>query len=89
MFNVIVDRRIERKEKKYFITGSRWRVKKLSYKISKYPRNLPQHKVDAELNKAFKVWSEYTDLVFVQKKSGQVRRIMFAEIFHNREVKKK
>ncbi|XP_016905170.1 matrix metalloproteinase-14 isoform X3 [Apis cerana] len=60
------------RSKRYALQGSRWRVKKLSYKISKYPRNLPQHKVDAELNKAFKVWSEYTDLVFVQKKSGQV-----------------
>ncbi|KAK1126644.1 hypothetical protein K0M31_004271 [Melipona bicolor] len=60
------------RSKRYALQGSRWRVKKLTYKISKYPRNLPQHKVDAELNKAFKVWSEYTDLVFIQKKSGQV-----------------
>ncbi|XP_003491150.1 matrix metalloproteinase-14 isoform X1 [Bombus vosnesenskii] len=60
------------RSKRYALQGSRWRVKKLTYKISKYPRNLPQHKVDDELNKAFKVWSEYTDLVFIQKKSGQV-----------------
>ncbi|KZC09460.1 Matrix metalloproteinase-14 [Dufourea novaeangliae] len=60
------------RSKRYALQGSRWRVKKLTYKISKYPRNLPQQKVDAELNKAFKVWSEYTDLVFTQKKSGQV-----------------
>ncbi|XP_054013663.1 matrix metalloproteinase-14 isoform X4 [Hylaeus anthracinus] len=60
------------RSKRYALQGSRWRVKKLTYKISKYPRNLPQHKVDTELNKAFKVWSEYTDLTFIQKKSGQV-----------------
>ncbi|CAL7943448.1 unnamed protein product [Xylocopa violacea] len=60
------------RSKRYALQGSRWRVKKLTYKISKYPRNLPQHEVDDELNKAFKVWSEYTDLVFTQKKVGQV-----------------
>ncbi|XP_033320869.2 matrix metalloproteinase-14 isoform X1 [Megalopta genalis] len=60
------------RSKRYALQGSRWRVKKLTYKISKYPRNLPQQKVDVELSKAFKVWSDYTDLLFIQKKSGQV-----------------
>lgn len=52
--------------------GSRWRVKELSYKIAKYPRNLERDKVDAELAKAFQVWADETDLVFKKKTKGQV-----------------
>jgi hypothetical protein len=47
-------------------------VKELSYKISKYPRNLDHDKVDAELAKAFQVWGDQTDLVFKRKTKGQV-----------------
>jgi matrix metalloproteinase-14 (membrane-inserted) len=47
-------------------------VKELSYKISKYPRNLDHAKVDAELAKAFQVWADETDLAFKQKTKGQV-----------------
>ncbi|XP_031783895.1 matrix metalloproteinase 1 isoform X1 [Nasonia vitripennis] len=54
------------------ITGSRWRVKKLTYKISKYPRVLEKGAVDKEIAKAFSVWSDYTNLQFTPKKSGQV-----------------
>lgn len=52
--------------------GSRWRVKNLTYKISKYPSRLNRAEVDAELAKAFSVWADYTDLTFTQKRSGQV-----------------
>jgi matrix metalloproteinase-14 (membrane-inserted) len=54
------------------LIGSRWRVKNLTYKISKYPSKLNRAEVDAELAKAFSVWSDYTDLTFTQKRSGQV-----------------
>ncbi|OXU29002.1 hypothetical protein TSAR_014428 [Trichomalopsis sarcophagae] len=52
--------------------GSRWRVKKLTYKISKYPRVLEKGAVDKEIAKAFSVWSDYTNLQFTPKKSGQL-----------------
>lgn len=58
--------------KRYALQGSRWRVKNLTYKISKYPSRLNRAEVDAELAKAFSVWSDYTDLTFTQKRSGQV-----------------
>ena len=57
---------------KLLLSGSRWRVKNLTYKISKYPSRLNRAEVDAELAKAFSVWSDYTDLTFTQKRSGQV-----------------
>nr|CAD7403544.1 unnamed protein product [Timema cristinae] len=55
-------------------TGSRWRVKALTYRISKYPSTsrLNKEDVDKELNNAFNVWAGVTDLSFTQKDSGQV-----------------
>ena len=54
--------------------GSRWRVKELSYKISRYPstQRLSKRDVDDEIKKALNVWSKHTDLKFVQKRSGKV-----------------
>lgn len=57
----------------YVITGSRWRVKDLTYKISKYPKLLDKSETDSEIRKAFDVWSEVTPLTFTHKRSGQVR----------------
>ncbi|XP_011311133.1 matrix metalloproteinase-14 isoform X2 [Fopius arisanus] len=60
------------RSKRYALQGSRWRVKKLTYKISKYPTLLEKKVVDKDISRAFAVWSEYTDLTFTQKRSGQV-----------------
>lgn len=54
-----------------FLLGSRWKVKDLTYKISKYPAKLKRSDVDKEIQRAFDVWSEYTDLTFTPR-SGQV-----------------
>ncbi len=65
--------------------GSRWRVKKLTYKISSYPstRNLNRREVDEEIRKALDVWSEFTDLTFTQRRSGRVHiDIRFEEREH-------
>ncbi|CAF4783840.1 unnamed protein product [Pieris macdunnoughi] len=62
----------ESRAKRYALQGSRWRVKNLTYKISKYPSRLNRAEVDAELAKAFSVWADYTDLTFTQKGKGQV-----------------
>ncbi|XP_052753894.1 stromelysin-2 isoform X3 [Galleria mellonella] len=62
----------ESRAKRYALQGSRWRIKNLTYRIAKYPSRLNQADVDLELAKAFSVWSDYTDLTFTQKRSGQV-----------------
>lgn len=56
------------RSKRYALQGSRWKVKALTYRISKYPKRLNKDEVDKEVAKAFAVWSEYTDLTFTAKK---------------------
>ncbi|XP_058837525.1 matrix metalloproteinase-19 isoform X1 [Topomyia yanbarensis] len=60
------------RSKRYALQGSRWKVKALTYRISKYPSKLDRTEVDKEIAKAFSVWSEYTDLTFTPKKSAPV-----------------
>ncbi|XP_073984475.1 matrix metalloproteinase 1 isoform X2 [Rhodnius prolixus] len=60
------------RSKRYALQGSRWRVKNLTYKISKYPRDLTKADVDIEISKAFNIWSGITPLTFTKKKSGPV-----------------
>lgn len=60
------------RSKRYALQGSRWKVKDLSYKISKYPKRLNKEDVDKEVQKAFNTWTEYTDLTFTAKKTNPV-----------------
>ncbi|XP_050302465.1 matrix metalloproteinase-14 isoform X2 [Anthonomus grandis grandis] len=61
----------DNRAKRYALQGSRWKVKNLSYKISKYPPKLKRKDVDEEVQRAFNVWTDYTDLTFTPK-TGQV-----------------
>ncbi|XP_043287822.1 matrix metalloproteinase-14 isoform X2 [Venturia canescens] len=57
------------RSKRYILQGSRWRVRNLTYKITRYPRTktLTKSQVDEDVAKAFAVWSDHTDLTFTQK----------------------
>jgi matrix metalloproteinase-14 (membrane-inserted) len=58
-----------------YSVGSRWKVKELTYRISKYPivaEKLGKSAVDAEIEQAFKVWEQHSDLTFTKKVSGKV-----------------
>lgn len=57
---------------RFVLQGGRWETKALTYKITKYPTNLNRHEVDAEIVKAFSVWSDYTDLTFTAKRTNPV-----------------
>lgn len=61
----------DNRAKRYALQGSRWKVKDLTYKIAQYPDKLQRSEVDKEVQRAFNVWSEYTDLTFTPTK-GQV-----------------
>ena len=52
------------------IKGSRWRVKQLTYSITKYPSRLKNEEVDRELAKAFQVWADQTELTFTPVPNG-------------------
>ncbi|KAK4020362.1 hypothetical protein OUZ56_002346 [Daphnia magna] len=60
------------RRKRYALQGSRWRVKQLTYSITKYPSALKTADVDRELAKAFQVWEDVTELTFVHLKTGKV-----------------
>ncbi|KAG8201984.1 hypothetical protein JTE90_027456 [Oedothorax gibbosus] len=61
------------RKKRYALQGSKWRVNELAYRISKYPRRLKdKQKVDKEIAKAFKMWSDVTNIKFVNTDKGRV-----------------
>lgn len=71
------------RSKRYALQGSRWKVKNLTYRISKYPKKLNRPEVDKEIARAFAVWSEYTDLTFTAKRTNPVHiEIRFEENEH-------
>merc|ERR1719411_2535090 len=60
--------------KRYALQGSRWKVKDLTYRVSKYPvkSRLTRREVDDTMRKAFDIWEKPTDLKFEKKTSGKV-----------------
>lgn len=71
------------RSKRYALQGSRWKVKALTYRITKYPKKLNRQEVDKEILKAFSVWSDYTDLTFTAKRTNPVHiEIRFEEGEH-------
>ena len=54
------------------MAGSKWLKNELTYRITKYPRNLQVSTVNKEIERAFKVWSDVINLSFVKKYYGQV-----------------
>lgn len=70
----IVGKGATARKKRYALQGSRWKVRTLTYKISKYPttKRLSNSEVDKEIQKALQVWSDVTDLSFEQRSNGRV-----------------
>ncbi|ODM91915.1 Matrilysin [Orchesella cincta] len=66
---------LEKEEKRYVITGSRWNSTSLSYRILSYPRRTAilggQANIDKEFRKAFAVWENVTDFTFTKKNWGE------------------
>ncbi|XP_018010336.1 matrix metalloproteinase-2 isoform X2 [Hyalella azteca] len=61
-----------RRRKRYALQGSRWRVRDLTYQISKYPTGLKASDVDEEVANAFKVWEDVSNLTFRPTTTGKV-----------------
>lgn len=62
----------EARRKRYALQGSRWRVRDITYRITKYPKALLKLDVDREIAGAFKVWSDVTNLNFKPVTGGKV-----------------
>ena len=72
--DVVGSNDFKKRKKRFALQGSRWKVKTLLYKISKYPNNsgMTKLEVDTEIRKALDVWSNVTRLNFQQRLSGPV-----------------
>lgn len=68
----VVGHASDSRTKRYALQGSRWKVRELSYKISKYPRSLPASEVDLEIHRALSVWGAVIPLNFTRKTKGSV-----------------
>ncbi|CAG7816605.1 unnamed protein product [Allacma fusca] len=53
-----------RRKKRYALQGSRWKVRDLSYRITKYPRGLKTADVDREISQAFQIWENVANISF-------------------------
>ena len=63
-----------RRSKRYVHQGSVWKVRRLTYRITKYPSDsrLKKREVDSQVKQAFQVWQDVSDLKFEKKDSGSV-----------------
>ncbi|KAG8192534.1 hypothetical protein JTE90_015169 [Oedothorax gibbosus] len=52
--------------RRYAVQGQKWTKKDLTWRIKHFPRTLPHHLVRAEVQKAFKVWSDVSLLTFTE-----------------------
>ena len=74
------------REKRYALQGSRWKKRRLTYKVGRYPSKLSRAEVDADVGKAFKMWAKASGLTFVRKYSGNVDiEIRFENYYHGDE----
>lgn len=65
----------DKRSKRYALQGSRWKVKDLVFKITKYPKKLKRNDVDKAIQTAFNVWSRYTDLTFTPSSRAPSSRV--------------
>lgn len=59
--------------RRYALQGSRWRIRKLTYKIMNWPRTLQSNKdgVRKAITDSFKAWSKVADVSFKEVKPSQ------------------
>ncbi|XP_055846899.1 hatching enzyme-like [Episyrphus balteatus] len=68
----VKDKRTYSRSKRSYGWRRAWGKKHLTYRISQYTRRMDRPDVDAEIARAFNVWTKYTDLTFSPKSNGPV-----------------
>ncbi|CAO1439372.1 unnamed protein product [Diamesa hyperborea] len=56
--------------RRYKLNDIKWNKKSLTYRVSKYTKKLKSNSVDDVFRRAFKMWSDVSDLKFTQNKKG-------------------
>lgn len=61
--------------KRFVLQGSKWSKSKILFKIAKYPKfsSMSPEDIDREINRAFNLWSEVSDLKFEQIKEPTLK----------------
>lgn len=69
--------------RRYVLNSSKWKKESITYRVSKYSKKLKRNAVDDVFKRAFKMWSDVSDLKFTQikKNSGDIE-IKFAKGLH-------
>lgn len=74
---------INNENRRYKLYETKWDKKSLTYGVSKYTKKLKNNSVDDVFKRAFKMWSDVTDLKFTRTKKGYSDiDIKFAKGFH-------
>jgi len=56
----------------YAVQGSRWGKNRLTFRVTEYSSTMSEVLIDSNVEKAFKFWSDVTNLEFVSKDVGEV-----------------
>ncbi|OWA50795.1 putative Matrix metalloproteinase-28 [Hypsibius exemplaris] len=69
---------------RFVLGGSKWNVRNITWAVSGYTKQLSESVVDAQIAKAWKVWSDNTNLTFSKSIKGQrpTIDILFAKGAH-------
>ncbi|XP_071945158.1 stromelysin-1-like [Antedon mediterranea] len=71
------------RKRRYNLAGPRWNKRSLTYRITGYTRDFSRSLVDQEIDRAFKVWSDVTNLNFRKVSAGNCDIIvLFAKEEH-------
>jgi hypothetical protein len=70
------------RKKRYALQGSKWPKSKLRFKVGKYPKypSMNRDMIDAELKRAFDLWSEVSDVEFEQVKEDTEKTVNFMDL---------
>lgn len=71
--------RKQHRSKRFVLQGSKWSKSKILFRIAKYPKfsSMSPEDIDREINRAFNLWSEVSDLEFEQLKEPALKELPF------------